>query len=389
LYIDNQESLEETIAIFSKADFLTIDTEFMHERTYYPKLCLLQVASDDLEVIIDPLAPLDLTSLTKILTDQDITKVFHAGDQDRIILYQMISAPVSPVFDLQRAVLLLGLSQQMSLASLVKHYCDVNLKKDESFSDWSQRPLTTEQMNYAINDVHYLPYIYRTIVQELEENGRLHWLDDDFAAMGDESLYAVDSREVWKKLKSATSLKGQQLAIAREVCSWRELTAQRRNTPRKWILPDELIIEICRRAPASVPDLLKIRGMKNHMNSQSADQVLEAVAIAKQLPPVTWPKNEKFRSFDSGLSSKLDLLNSLLHLRSKELHIASSFLTNHSELVRLACGQRTDLPLLSGWRKELIGDELVSLLEGKLALSLEGDDLKVTLLPQPATSSAH
>jgi len=380
LYIDNQEALEQAISLFDKEEFLTIDTEFLHEKTYYPKLCLLQIASDNHEAIIDPLADVDLLALKPLLTNERIVKVFHAGDQDRIILYQLILEPVRPVFDLQRAVLLLGLSHQMSLMSLVKYFCDVGLTKEESFSDWAQRPLTDDQLRYAINDVHYLPFIYRTIVEKLKGSGRLQWLDEDFRAMEEKSLYQVDSQEIWKKLKSATSLRGPELAVAREVCSWRELTAQQRDIPRKWVLPDEIIIEICRRSPATQEDLLKIRGIKNHLGTRFFTQVLDAVAKAKDGPPVTWPKNEKPRRGDSSLTSKLDLLNSLLHLRAKELQIAPGFLTNQEELLRLASGQRKGLALLSGWRRELIGNELIQLLEGKLALSLKGDDLKVTLI---------
>jgi ribonuclease D len=376
-YIDTQQSLEEFIAKSKGSSVLAIDTEFLREKTYYPQLCLIQLATDEHEAIIDPLASLDLTPLIPLFTDERVTKVFHAGDQDRAILYQMLGVVVRPVFDTQHAVLLLGLPQQMSLIALVRHYCGVNLKKGESFSDWAQRPLTQTQLNYAVDDVHFLPLAYRKIVSELEERGRLAWLEDDFRAMEDEGRYRIDERDVWRKLKGTATLKGRQLAVAQEVAVWRERAAQKRNIPRKWILPDELLVEIARREPDSLEALFSTRGLREKLGRIWSREVLAAVKVAVGRSPDEWPTLERPPARDAGIAVRLDLMNAVVHHRARGLHIAGSFLVSHNELVRLAAGQRDGLLILQGWRRELLGDELLDLLAGRLSLSLAGEGLSV------------
>jgi ribonuclease D len=389
LYIDTQKALEEFVAANKGTEFLTLDTEFLREKTYYPQLCLLQLATESGEVIIDPLAPLDIKALIPLLTDDGITKVFHAGDQDRAILYQELGVAVRPVFDTQRAALLLGLPQQMSLIALVRHCCGVHLKKEESFSDWAQRPLTATQLSYAVDDVRYLPAIYRKMVADLTAAGRLAWLEDDFKAMEQESNYRVEERDVWRKLKGISSLKGSQLSCAREIAAWRERVAQKRNLPRKWILPDDLLVEVARREPDSLEALFRTRGIKEKLGKTWAQEVLAAIETARHLPPESWPTASRAPSRSAATVARLDLMNALLHHRARELRIASSFLASHDDLVRLASGQRRDLMILQGWRYELIGDELLRLLDGQLALSLDGEELKVTLLSQAAPPFAH
>lgn len=388
MYIDTQEGIQEFVEICQGTPFLAIDTEFLREKTYHPQLCLIQIATEAFEAIIDPLAPIDLGVLQPLLTDERTVKVFHAGDQDRAILYSLINTPVAPVFDTQRAALLLGLSQQISLAALVNHYCEVNLKKESSFSDWSQRPLTPEQLSYAFEDVRYLPGIYKKMVAELTQMGRLLWLREDFELMEDESSYKVDPRELWRKLRGGMMLKGRQLAVARELAAWREETAIARNLPRKWVLQDELIVEAAKREPKTTEALYRIRGLRERLGQKWAKEVLERITIARNLPESEWPTRERPPANHSSSLAKIDLLTAFLHLRSKELRIASVFLANHDELERLAAGQRDELALMQGWRRELIGDDLVQLLEGKISLSLAGDDLKVTLAEQADDSSA-
>jgi ribonuclease D len=388
LYIDTQQALEDFVAASEKARFLALDTEFLREKTYYPQLCLLQIASEAGEAIIDPFAPLNLKALVPLFTDERITKVFHAGDQDRIILYQELGVVTHPVFDTQRAALLLGLPQQMSLIALVKRCCGVSLKKGESFSDWSQRPLTPTQLSYAVDDVRYLPAIYQKMVADLTAVGRLAWLEDDFRAMADEAAYRVDEWDVWRRLKGVASLRGSQLAVVREVAAWRERVAQRRNLPRKWVLSDDLLVEVARREPESSDSLFQIRGLQERLGKVWSREVLAAVRTALRKPPGEWPVVDRPLGRSMASTARFDLMNALLHHRAKELHIASSFLASHDELLRLAAGQRKNLALLQGWRRELFGEELLRLLDGQLALSLDGDELKVTLLSQATPSPA-
>ena len=389
MYIDTQESLEELIAVFARADFMTIDTEFLHDKTYYPKLCLIQIATEDVEAIIDPLASLDLSPLKRVLTDERIMKVFHAGVQDCTVLYNILGTPVRPIFDIQHAMLLLGQSQQISLAAVVRQYCDVSLKKVESYSDWSQRPLTEEQISYAIDDVRYLPAVYRKIVLELEASGRLDWLKDDFRHLEEESYYVIDDRSLWKKLKGVRSLTGQQLAIARELCSWREMVAQSSDLPRKWILPDDFIIELSRRSVDTLEDIYKIRGVKRRLNQNLVKSLLDSVARGKREPQANWPVHDRAPLSVAGITAKIDLMTALLHFRAKESSVATSYLCSHEDLVRLASGKREGLAVLEGWRADLIGNELMQLLDGDLSLTLKGDDLKVTLLSQAGMNTAN
>jgi ribonuclease D len=382
LYIDTQQGLEDFLARCSGATTLAIDTEFLREKTYYPQLCLLQIATDKRVGVIDPLAPLDLKALIPLLTDERVTKVFHAGDQDRVILYQELGVVTRPVFDTQRAALLLGLPEQMGLIALVKHFRGVSLKKGESFSDWLQRPLVPAQLDYAADDVRYLPSIYRKMVAELEVRGRLSWLDDDFKAMEDEDLYRVNPREAWKKLKGISALRGSQLSVVREVAAWREQVAQRRNLPRKWILTDELLVEAARKQPKSLEDLFQIRGLKEKLGGKWSQELLLVVAAASKRPPTEWPQRELAVNRRPSATPQLDLMNTLLHHRAKELHIASSVLASRDELARLATGDHKNLMLLKGWRRELIGEELLRLLAGEVSLALNGEELKVTLLSQ-------
>jgi len=388
LYIRTQDELDCLLDSISNADLCAIDTEFIHDSTYYPRLCLLQIATENCEAIIDPFADLNLETLTGVFTDKNIMKVFHAGDQDRQIIYRLIHTPVRPIFDLQYAVMLLGQSQQMSLARIVRLYCDTELDKGESYSDWSFRPLSESQISYAIDDVRYLPAVYKRILKDLSDCGRLEWLTEDFRGMEDVSLYEIDDNERWKKLKGLTSLKPNQLSTARELCAWRERTARDRDIPRKWVLPDDLLVQICKNSPNEIDDLKKIRGLKRYLRINQLNAILDLSIKSRNQPPPKWPLHDPMLRNETHLTAKLDLMNALVHLRSKELQIASVYLANQEELLRLALGERSGLDVLSGWRSEYIGNDLISLLEGKLSLYLEGDDLKVTLLSHSASTPA-
>ena len=380
LYITTQSALDEFIKTSQEADFIAIDTEFIREKTYYPQLCLMQIATPNGNVAIDPLGELDIKSLAPLFTNPKVTKVFHAGDQDRIILYAELGAVVRPVFDTQRAVMLLGLPQQMSLASIVKRFCGVNLSKGECFSDWAQRPLTEKQLSYALDDVRYLPEIYQKVVQQLGDCGRLDWLLEDLRSMEDEANYRQEPGDAYKRLKGITALRGRQLAVAREVAIWREGSAQRRNLPRKWLLSDELLVEVARREPTTIAELHTIRGLKEQLGNRQSQELVQAVDKARKQPQVEWPVREQLPNNDAGITVKVDMMTALLHYHAKQLRIASAFLTNHNELVRLAAGQRQDLEILKGWRRELLGNELLRLLDGRLSLSFSGDELRITEL---------
>jgi ribonuclease D len=265
----------------------------------------------------------------------------------------------------------------------------VNLRKGESFSDWSQRPLTKTQLDYALDDVRYLPAVYERQVAELTARGRLEWLNEEFRAMEDEARYSVDVEDAWRRLKGASSLDGRKLAVARAIAAWREALAQRRNLPRKWIIPDELIVEVARREPDSLESLFRIRGLKDKLGRKWSKELLSLISQVAVQPSSEWPIQERPARVDADATARLDLMSALLHHRAKELHIASSFLVAHDDLVRLATGEQEGLPVLEGWRRELIGNELLRLLAGELSLSLVEGALKVTLPSQAGFSSAQ
>lgn len=380
MYITDQDSLE----LFAKeargCRVLAIDTEFLREKTYYPKLCLLQLSADDKVAVVDPFSIVTFDPLKPLFEDEAAVKLFHAGGQDLEIIYHEMGILPKPIFDTQIAAALLGHTQQIGLASLIHAELGVQLKKIDSFTDWSQRPLSDSQLQYAAEDVIYLPQLYDKMVAKLKEKGRLEWLANDFEELSDPAHYAVDERERYKRLKRVTSLSRRQLAAAREVASWRELTAQKRNLPRKWVLTDEQIVEACKREPRSLNDLYMVRGVREKLPVKDARAVLSLMVSALDSPPDAWPEPDKPSKSERNVDFQLDLMMALVRLRSKESGIAIPTLAAHDDMVKLARGYRENVELLRGWRRAIVGDELVELLEGRIRLSLDDGALVVEKL---------
>lgn len=380
MYIADQESLEAFARSAEGARVLAVDTEFLREKTYYPKLCLLQLSADDRVAVVDPFAIESLDPLKPLFANKGIIKLFHAGSQDlEIILHEMGMLP-NPVFDTQIAAALLGHTQQIGLASLIHAELGVQLRKIDSFTDWSQRPLSESQLQYAAEDVIYLPKLYAQMRAKLEEKGRLEWLANDFAELSDPSHFRIDERLRYKRLKRMTSLSRRQLAAAREVAAWRELTAQNRNIPRKWVLTDEQIVEACKREARTIDELFMVRGMREKLNTRDARTVAGLMKKALESGPQGWPELDRSGRNEPNVDAPLDLMSALVRLRAKENGVAFPTLASHDDLVRMARGYRQGIDLLRGWRRALVGEELIELLEGKLVLSLHGHDLKVTRL---------
>ena len=242
VYIEDQEALEAFVERARRSSVLAIDTEFLREKTYYARLCLIQFATDDEVAVVDPFCMEDLHVLAPLLEDAGVMKVLHSGGQDLEILWHEVGVLPQPLFDTQVAAALLGHTQQIGYGALVGAECGVALKKVDSFTDWSRRPLSESQLRYAADDVIYLPRMYEHMKQELERQGRLHWLDPEFAEMCDPARFESDERERYRRLKRVGQLSRKQLAAAREVAAWREVTAQKRNVPRKWVITDEQIV---------------------------------------------------------------------------------------------------------------------------------------------------
>ena len=377
-YISTDKGLQELAKRLEGSKLLAIDTEFLREKTYYAKLCLLQVNNGRVAALIDPLAVRDLSPLTPILTDKGCVKVFHAGSQDIGIISHVTGVTPAPVFDTQVAASLLGYPLQVGYGPLVRSVCDVKLPKADSYTDWSRRPLTNNQLKYALDDVVYLPQIYDIFTDELIKKGRLDWVQRDFDELADPARYQVDPREMWHKVKRVSTLNRAQLAIVREVAAWREREAMARDLPRKWVLADEAIVEVARKAPKTRDRLLEVRGLANRLSGRDVNAILECVRKAKELPQGQWPKLERHAHGDTEIDGAVDLMAALVEVRAKENDVAAPLLASHDELSKLARGHRDEVAVLQGWRYEMVGRELLDLLEGRLVLYLDKGRIEVT-----------
>lgn len=377
MYIANQTSLEAFVERAAASSVLAIDTEFLREKTYYAKLCLLQLATDDEIAIVDPFSVRDLKVLQPLLLDEGIVKLFHAGGQDLEIINRDIGVLPRTIFDTQVAAALLGHTQQVGYGALVQSVCGVSLKKIDSFTDWSRRPLSDSQLDYAADDVRYLPKMYRIMSDTLEKKGRLNWLDRDFDDLVDPVHYQSDPYERFRRLKRGNQLSCKQLAAARDVAAWREIEAQKRDVPRKWVLTDEQIVEACKREATTIDELFMVRGMRERLPTRDARAVAAIMKEALALPPEQWPEHDKVGRNEPNVDVELDLMNALVRLRAKENGIAVQTLANHADLAEVARGHREGVDVLRGWRRAIVGDELVDLLEGRISLRLSDGELEV------------
>ncbi len=377
MYIDNQESLEAFVERARSSSVLAIDTEFLREKTYYARLCLLQLATDEEVAIVDPFAVDDLHVLVPLLSDPGIVKLFHAGGQDLEILYREVGMLPEPIFDTQVAAALLGHTQQIGYGALVHSICGVNLKKVDSYTDWSRRPLSESQLDYAADDVAYLPGIYREMCAMLDERGRRDWLAPDFAELSDPARYEADPRQRFRRLKRVSSLSRRQLSAAREVAAWREEQAARRDVPRKWVITDEQIVEACKREARTIDELFMVRGMREKLPTRDARAVAALVARGLDAPQDEWPVLDRASKSEPNVDAQLDLMEAVVRLRARENGIALQTLASRDDLARLARGYRDDVDGLRGGRRSMVGEELLELLAGRLALRLDGAELRV------------
>ena len=376
-YIDTQAGLEQLAADLEGSEVLAVDTEFLREKTYYPKLCLIQLNNEEIQAIIDPLAVRSLEPLASIMANPSCVKIFHSGSQDIDILYHELGVMPTPLFDTQMAAALMGFPLQVGYGPLVQALCDVRLAKADSYTDWSRRPLTTNQLKYALDDVVYLPKMYRHMERALAKQGRSSWLDADFARLADPAKYDNDPMDMWRKVKRVASLSHGQMAVAQELAAWREREAMERNIPRKWVIPDEALIEIARKSPKSIDRLMEVRGLNTKLTTKTARKVLEAVKRGREKDPKDYPCLPKRPSGSPEVDGAVDLLASVVEVRAKENGVAVPVLASRDDLARLVHGHKGDCELMQGWRYEMVGRELEAIMEGKLAVYVEGGRLCV------------
>jgi ribonuclease D len=376
-FIDTPAALARACDQLANQPYLAVDTEFVREKTYYPVLCLIQIASPQLCVCIDPLALKDLSPLAGLLLNSQTTKIFHAARQDLEILNQTLGKIPTPVFDTQIAATLLGLGDQLSYANLVNHFLNVQLAKGHARTDWERRPLSNEQLEYAADDVRYLAAMYPLMVQTLTELGRLAWLDEDFTALTQPQLYQNDPQHQWQRVSGLQKLKGVQLAIVRHLAAWREQQAQQQNKPRKWILSDDILIAIAMQAPHKAEQLERIRGINPAMIQRHGQTLLDLIAQAKATPKSEWPILSRRKALDANQEALLDALMAIVKLQAASHQINNTALTSRHELEALLTGDH-DIPLLHGWRHGIAGQQVLNFLQGQTSLAVTNQGLVTT-----------
>nr|WP_295665702.1 ribonuclease D [Sphingomonas sp.] len=385
--ITDSATLANLCARLSTADFVCIDTEFMRENTFWPELCLIQIADVNEAAAIDPMVPgLDMRPLLDLMTENvDVLKVFHAGGQDLEIIYNLTGKTPYPLFDTQVAAMALGQGEQIGYSNLVDAYLGFTIDKGARFTDWSRRPLDARQIEYAIGDVTHLADIFPRMLAKLRKTGRGAWLDQEMERIGDPANYANDPEEAWKRIRvpgRKPDLLGRLKALAR----WREIEARQKDLPRGRIVKDETIADIAGHPPRKQADLAKVRGLSSTWASNDiGGRLMAALDSAVPMSAEEMPQRDD-RKPGLGKDGALvaDLLKLLLKIRAKEIDVAPRLLARSEDLEALASGVRENLSILNGWRFEQFGRDALDLVEGRLAFAVVNGKLKMTLTEDEA-----
>ncbi len=360
LYVDSPPTLHQLCKKLQDTRWLAIDTEFHRENTYYPRLCLLQIATEDLVACIDTIVLDDITPLLDILYEHSRVKIFHSSRQDLEIFYQLRRIPLEPVFDTQLAAPLLGYQDQISYAALTSQVLGTTLNKEYTRTDWRRRPLSPQQLEYAENDVIYLMQIFLKFRHTLEQQGKLQWLEGDFALLYELNAYETTPQDAWLRLKNAYQLEGEKLAVLQALAKWREITAQQNDQPRNWIIRDETLFNIALALPKETTALLAVPGLTEKVATSYGAQLLSLIAGARNQPALPVPmKCFPVKRLDKEEAALVDRLLAFVHARSDEFSLDPKAVTSRRELSRLLRGER-DLRLLRGWREQFIGRELLA-----------------------------
>jgi ribonuclease D len=361
-------------------EFVTVDTEFMRERTYYPELCLVQLAGETEVAVVDTISDrLDLASLGDLLANPAVTKVFHAARQDVEIFVQRFGAVPTPMFDTQVAAMVAGFGDQVGYDSLVSSLTGGSIDKAHRFSDWAARPLSPAQMTYAAADVTWLRIVYRRLLARLREEGRLTWVAEEMAILTNPNTYRTDPETAWERLKVRGNNR-RFLAMVRTLAAWREQEAQRINIPRQRLLKDETLMEIAAIAPTNGEMLSRARGIsRGFAEGRTGTSLLEAVAATIAMPEATLPQVPRQRDTAKPSAALVQLLKVLLTARCEENEVAPKLIASSDDIDRIASEVEPDVPALHGWRRTVFGDDAIALREGRVALGVEGR--RIRLIP--------
>ena len=374
MYISSYDDLKSFVDRAQSASIIGVDTEFLRERTYYPQLCLIQIATPDEIVLIDPLSIKDLTPVVELFSNPSITKVFHACTQDIEVIYDALHCIPAPLFDTQIAAAYLGERLQLGYGALVEAYCGVHLAKAESLTDWSRRPLDEAQMSYAADDVRYLIEIYHKMMDALIKLDRLKWVLPEFEAYTTLNFVEHDRREMFRRLKRVNTLSRRQLAVAREICAWREQRASQRNVPRKWIISDEIVLELSKRMPKDIQALRRIRGTEQ-LSERDGDAVVHGIACASALSPAELPIIERKPHPSVDEEPVIDLMYALTRIIAEREKVAVQLMATRDDLFAFMA-KREQSRLSSGWRYDLLGSQLEGLLDGKIGLTVKAGHIE-------------
>jgi ribonuclease D len=376
------EDLDAVCRRLRQLDFVTVDTEFIRERTYWPELCVVQLGGENEVAIIDALAPgLDLTPLGDLLADQAVTKVFHAARQDIEIFVLKYGDVPRPMFDTQVAAMVAGFGDQVGYEALVGSLTGGSIDKAHRFSDWAVRPLSPEQIAYAAADVTYLRDIYRKLRARLDEDGRLAWVAEEMAVLTDPATYRADPDTMWQRLRSRSTSR-RYLGMLRALAAWREQEAQRVNIPRQRVLRDEVLGELAATAPATVEVLARTRGLSRaFVEGTMGEALLAVIAAAKKLPPDALPEVPVERSGPRPSPAMIALLKVLLATKCEQHHVAARLVASSDDIERLAVEDRPDVPALHGWRLRVFGEDAQALRQGRIALGVDGRQVRLVEVP--------
>lgn len=360
------------------AEFIAVDTEFMREQTFWPELCLVQIASDSVEAIIDPLANgIDLKPFYELMAHTGVTKVFHAARQDIEIMYSEAGLIPAPIFDTQVAASVCGYGDSVSYVNLVKDITGHDIDKSSRFTDWSRRPLTDKQLVYALGDVTHLRDVYRHLRSKLDATGRTSWLSEEMADLTHPETYETRPEDAWKRLKMRTKNR-KSFGVLIELAAWREKAAQAQNVPRSRVLRDEALYDIANQMPTTPEQLGGLRTLSDGFSrSQRAREIIEAVKAGIERDPKTLPQMNHSRAVSAEAGATIELLKVLLKAAAAKHGVAPRLLADAEELERIAAEDEPDVLALKGWRRQLFGEDAVRLKRGELALTLAGGEVRV------------
>lgn len=370
--ITSTDALAAACERFARHDFVTVDTEFLRETTFWPKLCVVQVASPDEAVIIDALAEgLDLAPFFALMANEQVKKVFHAGRQDIEIVWHLANIIPHPVFDTQVAAMVLGYGDSISYDQLVQRITGHAIDKSSRFTDWSRRPLSQAQLTYAIADVTHLRDVYLKLTADLKARGRSDWVGEEMNVLTSPDTYRQDPETAYERLKSRVR-KPRELAVLAEVAAWREREAQARDLPRGRIIKDDVIGEIAIQQPQTHEKLAELRSLpKGFERSRYGEAVLEAVKKGVARDPKTLPRIERDKPLPNGAAATVELLKVLLRMTAEQHAVAAKVIATTDDLERIAVSDDAPVPAMHGWRRELFGERALALKAGRLALAVD------------------